>query len=111
MPILKKCDLFVLSSFYEGLPLVLSEADMLGIPAIATDIPGPRCFMERYGGYLVPPDVDGILGGVLAFDRGEVKVMGVDHEAWDRTAVQQFEALFSEMGGQREERALAREPR
>lgn len=111
MPILKKCDLFVLSSFYEGLPLVLSEADMLGIPAIATDIPGPRCFMKRYGGYLVPPDVDGILDGFLAFDRGEVKVMGVDHEAWDRTAVQQFEALFSERGEQREERALAREPR
>lgn len=101
MPILKKCDLFVLSSLYEGLGLVLLEADTLGIPVISTDVPGPRCFMKRYGGYLVPPDADGIYEGFRAFDRGEVKVMGVDYKAYDREAVRQFEALFSETGGKR----------
>ncbi len=94
MPILKKCDLLVLSSLYEGLGLVLLEADTLGIPVISTDIPGPRCFMERYGGYMVPADVKGIYRGLKAFDQGKVKAMGVDYEGYNRDSVQQFESLF-----------------
>ncbi len=96
MPILKRCDLFVLSSLYEGLGLTLLEADTLGIPVISTDIPGPHGFLERHGGYLVPPDEEGIYRGFQAFDEGKVKVMGVDYEQYDRKCVQEFEDLFSE---------------
>ncbi len=98
MPILAKCDLFVLSSLYEGLGLVILEADTLGIPVIATDVPGPHCFLTQHGGYLISPDVKGIFKGMKAFEKGKVKVMGVDYEEHNIHAVQQFEELFSEAG-------------
>ena len=98
MPILKKCDLFVLSSLYEGLGLVLLEADTLGIPVLSTDVPGPHCFLKQHGGYLVSPDVKGIYKGLQAFDKGKVKEMNVDYEEHNRNSVRQFEGLFSEGG-------------
>lgn len=96
MPVLKKCDLFILSSFYEGLGLVLLEADTLGLPVISTDIPGPRGFMKKYGGLLVPPTPEGLLGGFRSFDKGEVKVLHVDYEAYNKTAINEFMELIKE---------------
>ena len=94
MPILKKCDLFILSSLYEGLGLVILEADTLGVPVISTDIVGPRGFMKEHGGYMVPCSAEGILEGMKAFDEGKVKVMNVDFEEHNKKAVQMFEDLF-----------------
>lgn len=94
MPILKKCDLFILSSLYEGLGLVILEADTLGVPVISTDIVGPRGFMQEHGGYLVPCSAEGILEGMKAFDEGKVKVMNVDFEEHNKKSVQMFENLF-----------------
>ena len=94
MPILKQCDLFILSSLYEGLGLVLLEADTLGIPVISTDIVGPRGFMKEHGGYLVPMSEDGIYQGMLDYDQGKVKAMHVDYEKFNENSVNQFEKLF-----------------
>lgn len=94
MPVLKQCDLFVLSSVYEGLGLVILEADTLGIPVISTNIVGPSGFMKEHGGCLVSPNEDGIYQGMQAFARGEVKAMNVDYEEYNRHSVQQFEKLF-----------------
>ncbi|KDR96192.1 Glycosyl transferase 4-like domain-containing protein [Peptoclostridium litorale DSM 5388] len=41
----KKSDIFVLPSFYEGLPLVIVEALASGLRVVATDIPGVRGWM------------------------------------------------------------------
>lgn len=93
-PILKNCDYFVMSSRYEGLGLVLMEADILGVPVISTDIPGPRGFMKKYGGTLVENSVEGIYAGMEMQYRGEVPVMHVDYAAYNREAVAEFEKLF-----------------
>ncbi|MCP4547941.1 MAG: glycosyltransferase family 4 protein [bacterium] len=40
--LMRKCDLLVLPSFYEGVPLVLVEARAAGCRVVATDLPGIR---------------------------------------------------------------------
>ena len=94
MPILKCCDCFVLASLYEGLGMVLMEADALGIPCFSTDIVGPRLFMQKHNGYLVDNSEDGILDGMYAFDRGLVQCLNVDYKLYNEQCLKEFEALF-----------------
>lgn len=94
MPILAQCDLFVLSSFYEGLPLVIAEADTLGVPVVSTDIVALQGFMRDNKGYLVASSQDGILEGLLAFREGKVKPMNIDFKAYNHEALAAFESLL-----------------
>jgi glycosyltransferase involved in cell wall biosynthesis len=61
-------DVFVLSSRWEALPLVLLEALALGLPVVATDAPGATATVLGGGQYgrLVPPDSEGDLASVLS---------------------------------------------
>lgn len=94
-PMLKQCDYFVLSSFYEGFGLVLAEADLLGVRCISTDVVGPKLFMEQYGGYLMENSEQGILKGMQDCLAGLVpEKLLVDYEQYNREAVEQFEALL-----------------
>ncbi len=56
MPLLRKMDIFVLPSLYEGFPTVLLESIASGVPVIATDIPGTNELIKhKENGWLVPP--------------------------------------------------------
>jgi glycosyltransferase involved in cell wall biosynthesis len=67
-------DLFVLASHYEGLPLALMEALVLGIPVLATNVGGiPEGVTDGVEGLLVPPSRPDLLAhaiGTLAGDPG-----------------------------------------
>ncbi len=94
MPVLKKCDLFILPSEYEGLGLVILEADSLGLPVVATDIPGPRSFMRKYGGVLIDDSKEGIISGMKLFREGKIKTMNVDYEEYNRYACECFKKIL-----------------
>src|SRR5208337_1686245 len=52
---MRAADGFVLSSRYEGLPMVLLEAGACGVPVVATDVPGTReVVVEGETGWLTP---------------------------------------------------------
>lgn len=94
MPILKKCQLFILSSLYEGLGLVMLEADTLGVPVIACNVVGPSGFVETHGGVLVDDSEDGIYKGMLQYAEWGIACMNVDYEEMNRQNVQKCEQLW-----------------
>jgi len=90
MPILDRCDLFVVSSFYEGWPMVIMEADTLGVPIIATDISGTQ-WMKGYNGNIVDNSQEGILQGMHDFMQGNIHdSLGIDYEQYNKDAVNEF---------------------
>ncbi|MGH2806424.1 MAG: glycosyltransferase [Actinomycetota bacterium] len=53
--VLAGCDLFVLASLYEGLPLAMMEAFALGLPVVVTNVPGIKeGLTDGTEGVLVP---------------------------------------------------------
>lgn len=94
MPILKKCDLFLLSSFYEGLGLVLLEADALGIPVAACDVRGPRKFLREHGGMLVEDSAEGLLQAMEQYHTERMQAMHVDYEALNEESLKKCEELM-----------------
>jgi glycosyltransferase involved in cell wall biosynthesis len=52
---LRRCDAFVLPSYWESFSVPLLEAIMTGLPVIATDCGGPRDLVKAMNGLLVPP--------------------------------------------------------
>ncbi|WZO98571.1 glycosyltransferase family 4 protein [Isosphaeraceae bacterium EP7] len=74
-PALRSADLFVLPSREEGMSIALLEALALGLPAVASDIPGNRRLIDDFEtGRLASPDdppalAAAILDQWLGFDR------------------------------------------
>lgn len=96
MPVLQKCDLFILSSLYEGLGLVLLEADCLGVPTFSANITGPKIFMEKYHGHLVENSEWGMLQGMYDYMDGKVHVLDIDYGKYNCQALKEFYSLFEE---------------
>lgn len=93
--ILKKCQCFAFSSFYEGLGLVVLEADVLGVSVFSTNIPGPRGFITKYGGVLVDNSQFGLEEGFEKYYQGQIHPMGIDYDKYNAEAVEEFENLLS----------------
>ena len=53
--------------------------------------------MERYGGKLVKPSVDGLYEGMKACLEGQVKPLSVDFEEYNKVAVAQFENMLEDL--------------
>ena len=94
MPILKRCDLYVSPSLYEGWSMVIMEADILNVPVISTDVTGVQ-WIRNYGGYMVEDSKEGILQGFHDFMEGKVKVMDVDYEEYNQNAIREFMEILN----------------
>ena len=65
---LAKSNLFVMSSFSEGLPIAAIEALRAKLPVVLTDVGGCRELIED-NGYLVHPSIDEITDAVVDFGK------------------------------------------
>ena len=95
-PILNKCNLFILSSHYEGLPMTIMEALILDKPVVSTDITGPREFLEDGYGYLVEDSEKGILEGMQQFAKGTLKTLKKFNAIeFNKKALKEFNNIIS----------------
>lgn len=111
--LMNAADGYVMSSAWEGLPIVLLEASASGLPVVATDVGGNReVVLEGKSGILVPPkDHEALARSMLQIMAlpQEIRVsMGMqarqhieDHYALDKL-VDQWEALYWEVLRKRE---------
>lgn len=88
--LLEMCDCFVLSSDYEGQPMVILEALTLGLPVVVTNFASARDAMPPDVGLVVEPSVDGVEQGLRAFLQGSVPNGSFDPAAYNATTMKQF---------------------
>lgn len=94
-PILDKCDCFVLSSLYEGLPMTIMEALILNKNVISTNIEGPREFLSKGYGYLVENSEKGLIQGIKDYINGRQNVVTkFDAQKFNKEALNEFGKLF-----------------
>lgn len=95
-PILAQADLFILSSFYEGLPMTIMEALILDKIIVSTDIPGPSEFLSKGYGYLVENSEDGLLRGMNDYKSGKIKnLKKFDAHKFNENAIKEFQSVLN----------------
>ena len=95
-PILNKCDCFVLSSYYEGLPMTIMEALILNKKVISTDIEGPREFLSQGYGYLVENSEEGLITGFYDYINGKLdNLRKFNYKEFNDKALIELEKLFN----------------
>ena len=91
MSVLNCCNLFILSSLYEGLPMTIMEALILKKPVLSTDIPSVRQFLANKYGMLVENNLDGLYQGMIDFTEGKmIKPEVFDAFTFNQQALQEF---------------------
>lgn len=98
-PYLKQADCFVLPSNYEGQPVVLYEALILGKPIIATDIIANRGILEGGYGTLCNNSIDGLRDAMRGFLTGTLTRKPFDIEAYNQRAIDMFHDKVLGTGG------------
>ena len=93
--ILKRCNLFVLSSLYEGLPMTIMESLILNIPILSVDIEGPRKFLQQGYAYLVEDSQEGLKEGISDFINNKYEhLKEFEAKKFNEIAIQEFYELI-----------------
>ncbi len=62
---LKRSHVYVQTSDFESMPMVILEAELLGIPIVSTDFPAARDMIPPRNGIVCPKDVEALTGAIL----------------------------------------------
>ena len=92
--IMAAADCFVLSSDYEGQPMVILEALVLGVPIVTVEFASAKNALPAGSGLVVPQSDAGVAEGLRAFLAGAVPASAFDYAAYNRKAVAQFYAAI-----------------
>jgi glycosyltransferase involved in cell wall biosynthesis len=110
--VLRQADLFVLPSHEEGMSIALLEAMALGIPLIASSIPGNRRLVSdfKHGRLVTPDDPEGLALGIIdqwsnfdrAFHMSRTARSRVDQEFSIQSVARKHLELFQDIVESRE---------
>ena len=101
-PMIQSADLFVLASKYEGMPMVVTEALILGTPVVVTRYDSAEEQIQHgVNGLITDNGDEGLYIALLALFQDEAQLRRLQHNAlsheFDNKAVlQQLEALWNE---------------
>jgi glycosyltransferase involved in cell wall biosynthesis len=93
--IMAECDCFVLSSDYEGQPMVILEARTLGLPVVTTAFSSVGDSVPEDAGLVVPQTDQGVADGMMRFLAGEVPAHELDTDEYNRRAIEQFDRVIA----------------
>ena len=89
-PVLAAADCFVLSSNYEGQPMVLLEAALARLPIVSVEFDSVQDALPDSAIRIVAQSDQGLADGMRAFLRGEVPDSVLDGAEYNRVAVTEF---------------------
>lgn len=89
-PILAASDCFVLSSDYEGQPMVILEAAILGLPIVTVDFRSVHDALPNRTLHIVAQDDDALAHGMLEFLSGGVAASTLDTAGYNTAALAGF---------------------
>ena len=93
--IMAESDCFVLSSDYEGQPMVILEARTLGLPVVTTAFSSVGDSVPEGAGLVVPQTVQGVADGLERFLAGEVPAHELDPDEYNREAMEEFDRVIA----------------
>ena len=99
-PYMRRADLYVQPSRFEGYPMTVLEAQILGQPVISTDNPGAaEIIKDKVTGILCAPDRMADVIGELLHNPGQLEQMkqntaGLDFEKENRISLRRLEKLL-----------------
>ena len=88
--VMAHADCFVLSSDYEGQPMVFLEAGLLGLPIVTTDFPSIEGALPGGTGLVVARSVDALADGMQSAIEGRVPRTLLDGPAYNAEVMAEF---------------------
>lgn len=92
--IMRACDCFVLSSDYEGQPMVIIEAAQLALPIVSTAFGSAAGALPGDQMLIVPRDDAGLAAGMRAYLAGEIPPAHLDVGEYTAEVLTQFDELI-----------------
>lgn len=93
--LLKLCDAFVLSSYYEALGLVVFESLAVGTAVITVDLEGTVKYLQNNEAIIVENSTEGLYQGMRKFLLNPYNFNSFNFEKYTKQSIEQFNSLLN----------------